>query len=128
MIRAVTDAGALGAALGAVALAVSVVALGLGTVSLARGAPARLHRVADGAERSAVLATEAVDGMRVQIGTVLESIETEREEVRRQRRRLSSSESRAVPQNGPATPDPSDREAYAAYIMARGGGGGIGNL
>ncbi len=122
-----TDAGTIGAALGAVALAVSVVALALGALALARGAPARLERVADGALRQATTAAEHVDSFRVEIGTVLESIEVEREEVRRQRRRLSSSESKGEERNGPpdGMPDPQDREAYAAWLMATRAPGGI---
>lgn len=123
-----TDAGTIGAALGAVALAVSVVALALGALALARGAPAQLARIADGALRQATKAAEHVDSFRVEIGTVLESIEVEREEVRRQRRRLSGSESKAdARSNGPpdGMPDPSDRDAYAAWLMRTRAPGGI---
>ncbi len=125
-----TDAGTIGAALGAVTLAVSVVALALGSLSLVRGAPARLERSCDSALRQASAAAEQVDLFRVEIGTVLESIETEREEVRRQRRRLSSSESKAEERNGPpdGMPDPQDREAYAAWLMRTRAPGGIAAL
>ncbi len=121
-----SDAGSVGTALGAVALAVSVVALAIGTLSVARGAPAQLARTADRALREATAAAEHVDTFRVELGTVLESIETEREEVRRQRRRLSSSESKdAARVNGEGVPDVNDREAYAAYMMRTRSPGGI---
>ncbi len=110
------------------ALAVSVVALACGAVALARGAPARLERIADGALRQATAAAEHVDTFRVEIGTVLESIEVEREEVRRQRRRLSGSEAKAEARtNGGAEgmPDPNDREAYARWLMSTRAPGGI---
>jgi len=126
----VSDAGTIGAAVGAVALAVSVVALALGALSLVRGAPARLERATDSALRQAAASSEHVDTFRVELGTVLESIETEREEVRRQRRRLSSSESKAEERNGPpdGMPDPQDREAYAAWLMRTRAPGGIAAL
>ena len=123
------DAGSIGAALGAVSLAVSLVALVGCVLSYTRSAPSTLVRAAQGSVSRVADLEEAYAIQRTHVGQVLEEIESEREEVRRQRRRLSASESRTVtPQNGgpDGMPDPNDREAYAAWLMrTRGAGAGI---
>lgn len=126
-IPAVSDASSIGAALGAVSLAVSVVALTAGVLAYARGAPAALVRVAEQAAARVADLEDAYTVQRTHVGQVLEEIESEREEVRRQRRRLSSSESRrATPNGGPeGMPNPNDRDAYAAWLMRTRAPGGI---
>ncbi len=129
-ILAVSDASSIGAALGAVSLAVSVVALTAGVLAYARGAPAALVRVAEHAAARVADLEDAYAVQRTHVGQVLEEIESEREEVRRQRRRLSASESRTVPPNGgpEGQPDPNDREAYAAWLMRTRAPGGIAGI
>ncbi len=126
-----SDASSIGAALGAVSLAVSVVALTAGVLAYARGAPAALVRVAEHAAARVADLEDAYAVQRTHVGQVLEEIESEREEVRRQRRRLSASESRVVtpPNGGPdGQPDPNDREAYAAWLMRTRAPGGIAGI
>jgi len=123
-----SDAGGIGAALGAVSLAVSLVALVGSVLSYSRSAPATLVRAAQGAVSRVADLEDAYAVQRTHVGQVLEEVESEREEVRRQRRRLSASESRVVnrPNGGPdGAPDPSDRVAYAAWLVATRAPGGL---
>ncbi|MEE8551614.1 MAG: hypothetical protein V3T08_10215 [Gemmatimonadota bacterium] len=122
------DPGGLGVVLGGLALALSVLA-GAGTVvALTRGLPAQLRRVAREAADTSLHLESAFESQRAAVSATLESIEHERDALRRERKRLVSL--KGPPEetkNGP--PDPKlDPHAYAMWLHHERGGGLMGGL
>jgi hypothetical protein len=115
----------------ALALTLSGVGIALGLLALTRSVPARLREETETALRASRDAVDRCDRLsatweaaKVEYGTILESMELERENLQRHRSRLSAAASR---ERNNEPPEPQSREDLLAQLrvesgMAGGGG------
>lgn len=92
--------------------AVSAVALALGVVNASRGLPKQLrdaYLTADEARTTSQATAAKVDGL-------IESIEIERDAIRRGRARLSAAESRSAKREGPEGGPPGEGASRASLV------------